>query len=42
MNSRPNILLISSDQHHGDCYGFEGRRIRTPHLDAFAALIGHN
>lgn len=33
---RPNILLITSDQHRGDCYGFEGRRIRTPHLDALA------
>jgi arylsulfatase A-like enzyme len=32
-----NILLISSDQHRGDCYGFEGRRVRTPHLDTMAA-----
>lgn len=30
---RPNILLITSDQHRGDCYGFEGRAVRTPHLD---------
>jgi arylsulfatase A-like enzyme len=33
---RPNVLLITSDQQRGDCYGFEGRRIRTPHLDAMA------
>ncbi len=29
----PNILLIMSDQHRGDCFGFEGRRVQTPHLD---------
>lgn len=34
---RPNILLITADQQRGDCFGFEGRRIRTPHLDALAA-----
>jgi len=33
---RPNILLITSDQHRGDCYGFEGRAVRTPHLDWLA------
>jgi arylsulfatase A-like enzyme len=22
-----------SDQHRGDCYGFEGRSVKTPHLD---------
>src|SRR3954447_23752364 len=31
-----NILLITSDQHRGDCYGFEGRRVKTPHLDEMA------
>ncbi|MSQ71658.1 MAG: DUF4976 domain-containing protein [Betaproteobacteria bacterium] len=36
-NRRPNILLITSDQQRGDCYGFEGRRLRTPHLDLLAA-----
>ena len=36
MTDRPNILLITSDQHRGDCYGFEGRRVRTPHLDDMA------
>ncbi len=35
--TRPNILFITSDQHRGDCYGFEGRNIKTPHLDAMAA-----
>lgn len=31
-----NLLLITSDQHRGDCFGFEGRRVKTPHLDAMA------
>lgn len=35
--ARPNILLISSDQHRADCFGFEGRKIKTPHLDQLAA-----
>ena len=25
-----------SDQHRADCFGFEGRRVRTPHLDLLA------
>lgn len=33
---RLNILLITSDQHRGDCYGFEGRAVKTPHLDRLA------
>lgn len=33
---RPNILLITSDQQRGDCYGFEGRKVKTPHLDELA------
>ena len=33
---RPNILFITSDQQRADCYGFEGRRVKTPHLDAMA------
>ncbi len=37
MGERPNIVLITSDQQRGDCYGFEGRRVKTPHLDALAA-----
>jgi arylsulfatase A-like enzyme len=36
MTDRLNILLITSDQHRGDCYGFEGRRVKTPHLDNMA------
>ena len=32
----PNLLLITSDQHRGDCFGFEGRAVRTPHLDLMA------
>lgn len=35
--SRPNILLITSDQHRGDTYGFEGSRVHTPHLDLLAS-----
>jgi arylsulfatase A-like enzyme len=33
---RPNILLITSDQQRADCYGFEGRKVKTPHLDLMA------
>jgi len=33
----PNILLITSDQHRADCFGFENPCIRTPHLDRLAA-----
>lgn len=33
---RPNILLVMSDQHRGDAFGFEGRRVHTPHLDLMA------
>ena len=33
---KPNILFITSDQQRADCYGFAGRRIKTPHLDALA------
>lgn len=33
---RPNILLITSDQHRGDAYGFEGAGVHTPHLDLMA------
>jgi arylsulfatase A-like enzyme len=31
--TRPNIILITADQQRGDCYGFMGRKIKTPHLD---------
>ena len=36
MPDQPNILLITSDQQRGDCYGFEGRKVKTPHLDGMA------
>ncbi|MCZ8309476.1 MAG: sulfatase-like hydrolase/transferase [Magnetospirillum sp.] len=36
MARKPNILLITSDQQRGDCYGFEGRKVLTPHLDMLA------
>ena len=35
--TRYNFLLISADQQRADCLGVEGRRIRTPHLDALAS-----
>lgn len=33
---RPNFLIISADQHRGDCLGIEGRNVRTPNLDRMA------
>lgn len=37
MQTKPyNILFITSDQQRGDCYGFEGRKVKTPHLDEMA------
>jgi len=36
MTKRPNILLITSDQQRADCFGFENRHVRTPHLDRLA------
>jgi len=34
---RPNILFITADQQRGDCYGFRGRGVYTPHLDILAS-----
>ena len=34
---RPNIIFITADQQRGDCYGFAGRPIKTPHLDQLRA-----
>lgn len=39
--SRPNILLISADQQRADCFGFMGRKVKTPHLDQLAAEGAH-
>ncbi|HET7298778.1 MAG TPA: sulfatase-like hydrolase/transferase, partial [Burkholderiales bacterium] len=36
MPGRPNLVFITSDQQRGDCYGFEGRKVKTPHLDRMA------
>ena len=33
---KPNILFITSDQQRADCYGFAGRKVKTPHLDQMA------
>ncbi len=36
--SRPNILLLMTDQHRAECLGAAGNRvIQTPHLDSLAA-----
>ena len=35
--SRPNILLISSDQQHWDTLSCAGAPVRTPHLDRLAS-----
>jgi len=35
--NRHNILFITSDQQRGDCYGFRGRNVYTPHLDLLAS-----
>lgn len=39
MRKRPNILLITTDQHRGDCCGSAQRAhpVMTPHLDQLAA-----
>jgi arylsulfatase A-like enzyme len=37
MTDRPNILLITSDQQRADCFGFENRHIKTPHIDLLAS-----
>ncbi len=36
MAEKLNIVFITSDQQRGDCYGFEGRKVKTPHLDMMA------
>ncbi|MEM9063314.1 MAG: sulfatase-like hydrolase/transferase [Pseudomonadota bacterium] len=33
---KPNFLIISADQQRADCFGFAGRKIKTPHLDELA------
>lgn len=39
--TRPNILLVSADQQRADCFGFEGRKVKAPHLDRLAAEGTH-
>ncbi len=36
MGAPPNILFVTSDQQRADCFGFAGRRVKTPHLDEMA------
>lgn len=31
--TRPNFIIITTDQQRADCLGIEGRNIKTPHLD---------
>ena len=36
--TRPNIVIIKSDQHNARCLGINGHpRVHTPHLDALGA-----
>ena len=38
MSTRPNILMIMTDQHHAGCVGYRSHPdVRTPHLDSLAA-----
>jgi arylsulfatase len=38
VQDRPNIILITTDQHRGDCLGIDGHPVvQTPNLDALAA-----
>ncbi len=36
MTKRKNILFITGDQQRGDAFGFEGRKVKTPHFDLMA------
>jgi arylsulfatase len=38
MHARPNILLVTTDQHRGDCIGIERSEhpVMTPHMDQLA------
>jgi arylsulfatase len=39
---RPNLLLITADQHRGDCLGLEGHpALQTPNLDFIGASGAH-
>ena len=35
-SQRPNVLLITSDQHHYSCLGSINPKLKTPHLDRLA------
>ncbi|MEQ8708832.1 MAG: sulfatase-like hydrolase/transferase [Rhodospirillales bacterium] len=41
VNRKPNLIIITSDQQRGDCYGFAGRAVKTPHLDIMARQGTH-
>ncbi len=36
MTPRPNVILITTDQHRGDCLGLDKRNVKTPHIDTLA------
>ncbi len=41
-DDRPNILLLMTDQHRGDCLGMEGHPVlQTPYLDHIGASGSH-
>ena len=33
MTTRPNMLLITYEQQRADCFGFENRHTKTPHIN---------
>lgn len=35
--TRPNFIIISSDQQRGDCLGIEGSGVKTPNLDQMSS-----
>jgi arylsulfatase A-like enzyme len=39
--STTNVLLITSDQHRGDCWGPTQRAVRTPHLNSLVRRGAH-
>ncbi len=38
MSKKPNVILISTDQHRGDCIGDDARNVKTPNIDRIGAL----
>lgn len=36
MTEKLNVILITTDAHRAECYGFENSKIKTPHMDILA------